>query len=263
MYSFVNGLDVQTGFVVEYDESALNHYKEFYENKKTSWYRESENACYAQIMLQGEKAMFFNEPKTLILVCNDEMVVNQLKKLVETNDDENEEKLTGTKDGSVRIVSWNEKMWMQQKEAGNINSKILFLGDIKGTDKLIPVIDEKFNDCGVRYGWAGNQAVLYINTQALKSKEDYNAFLEKLQALPLPEQLKKKPESPKAAEQQDKDAPKTNIFAISLNAVFGFFDDATGFAKDVLSDRNLLKQQMIFYGIINLYNNHLEQFIQG
>lgn len=45
---------------------------------------------------------------------------------------------------------------MENKKAGNIQGKILFLGDIKGTDKLVPVLDVKFNECGVKYGWGGN-----------------------------------------------------------------------------------------------------------
>ena len=70
--------------------------------------------------------------------------MNQLKKMVETHDD-NDESVVGTRDDSINIVSWTEKVWLGNKQAGNIQGKILFLGDIKGTDKLIPVADERFN----------------------------------------------------------------------------------------------------------------------
>ncbi|MBQ8984115.1 MAG: hypothetical protein IJ079_11080 [Lachnospiraceae bacterium] len=66
--------------------------------------------------------------------------MNQLKKMVETHDD-SENGVVGTKDDSINIVSWTEKVWLGNKKAGNIQGKILFLGEIKGTDKLIPVID--------------------------------------------------------------------------------------------------------------------------
>lgn len=201
--------------------------------------------------------MFFNEPKTLIVVYKDEMLVNQIKKLVETNDDENDDAPIGTKDGSVRIVAWDEKMWLQQKKAGNINSKVLFVGDIKGTDKLIPIIDEKFSDCGVKYGWAGNQAIIHINSQALKRREDYDAFLEKLKALPVPKQLKKKPEHLKEI------TPQKGALAVGLAVVLGFWGNMAIVANDVFTDKAMIKQQMLFYGIINLYNNHLDQFIQA
>ena len=93
----------------------------------------------------------FETKKTLIVVYKDELLMNQLKKMVETHDD-SDEGIVGTRDDSINIVSWTEKVWMGNKKAGNIQGKILFLGDIKGTDKLIPVLDVKFDDCGVKYG---------------------------------------------------------------------------------------------------------------
>ena len=82
--------------------------------------------------------MFYTEPQTLVVVCKDEMLVNQLRKLVETKDDAGEDSVVGTRDGSVKIVAWTEKIWLEQKKAGNIESKVLLVGDIKGVDKLIP-----------------------------------------------------------------------------------------------------------------------------
>ena len=103
----------------------------------------------------------FYDTKTLIVVYKDEMLVNQLKKLVETNDDTQEGAVVGTRDDSIKIVSWTEKIWLNNKKAGNIDSKVLFLGDIKGVDKLIPVLDLKFDSYGVKYGWAGDQAAVW------------------------------------------------------------------------------------------------------
>lgn len=42
--------------------------------------------------------MFFNETKTLIVVYKDELLANQLKKMVETKND------------SVSIIPWEEKI---------------------------------------------------------------------------------------------------------------------------------------------------------
>ena len=81
----------------------------------------------------------FGMPKTLIVVYKDEMLMNQLKKLVETNDDSESGDIVSTTDDSINIVSWTEKVWLGNKKAGNIKDKVLFLGEIKGTDKLIPV----------------------------------------------------------------------------------------------------------------------------
>ena len=115
----------------------------------------------------------FGTKKTLIVVYKDELLMNQLKKMVETHDDK-EEHVVGTKDDSVSVVSWTEKVWLANKKAGNIQGKILFLGDIKGTDKLIPVIDVKFDKYGVKYGWAGNQAALFVEQKSLIDRKVYD-----------------------------------------------------------------------------------------
>lgn len=202
--------------------------------------------------------MFYTEPQTLVVVCKDEMLINQLRKLVETKDDTGEEAVVGTRDGSVKIVAWTEKVWLDQKKAGNLGAKVLLIGDIKGVDKLIPVLDIKFEDCGVKYGWAGNQAVITIDPKALKKEEEYNAFLEKLNALPVPEIIKKKP----VAEPKDT-AVKAGVTG-GIAALFGVVAGiGAGLAMSMFSNKTAVKQQMLFYGVLNLYNNHLEEYMQA
>lgn len=77
--------------------------------------------------IQGVQNMFYTEPQTLVVVCKDEMLVNQLRKLVETKDDTGEESVIGTRDGSVKIVAWTEKVWLDQKKAGNIVRRFCWL----------------------------------------------------------------------------------------------------------------------------------------
>ena len=201
--------------------------------------------------------MFYTEPTTLIVVYKDELLVNQIKKLVETKDDTDSDTAVGTKDGSVSIVYWTEKVWLEQKKAGNINNKVLVLGDIKGTDKLTPVLDVKFDEFGVKYGWAGTQAVLFVDPQVIAKKEDYDAFLQKLNSLPVPEKLKAKVE----------DTPTPAKVGVGIAAFFGVIAagiaGAAMFAKDVFTNKKAVKQQMLFYGIMNLYANHLEEFMNS
>lgn len=198
--------------------------------------------------------MFYNEPTTLIVVYKDELLVNQIKKLVETKDDESTESTIGTKDGTVSIVSWTEKVWLEQKKAGNINNKVLFIGDIKGTDKLIPIIDIKFDEYGVKYGWAGSQAVIYIDPKTIKCKSEYDAFFEKLCMLPIPKSIKVNQAAPEVPEKQQ-------------GGIKGFFGNlganAAVLAHDIFGDKAMVRRQMLFYGIINLYKNHLDSFIQS
>ena len=237
--------------------------------------------------------LMFEIKKTLIVVYKDELLMNQLKKMVETHDD-NEHSVIGTRDDSINIVSWTEKVWLGNKKAGNIQGKILFLGEIKGTDKLIPVIDVKFDECGVKFGWAGNQAVVYADPKELTTRETYDAFLEKLSALPVPNFLKAKKESiaetgsdmeaeatidpsvedvPQNADTETvvADAKKNKKFDILKGVKKAFTTgvdtiDKVGIqialkSEEVFRNKSLMKRQMLFYGVVNLYNDGLEKFM--
>lgn len=226
----------------------------------------------------------FETKKTLIVVYKDELLMNQLKKMVETHDD-NDESVVGTRDDSINIVSWTEKVWNGNKKAGNIQGKILFLGDIKGTDKLIPVIDVKFDDCGVKYGWAGNQAVLFVDPKALTDRKAYDDFLQKLSELPVPSFLKtmkdnvvttgSDPESESVGDievlsEDDKVVkPKVPKFIKVAQKAIETGAEAVGKvgnqvaerSEELFRNKNLMKRQMLFYGVIHLYNDGLEKFM--
>lgn len=230
----------------------------------------------------------FETKKTLIVVYKDELLVNQLKKLVETHDD-TEQSVVGTRDDSVNIVSWTEKVWLANKAAGNLRGKILFLGDVKGTDELTPIIDVKFDEYGVKFGWAGNQAVVFADTKVLTTREDYDAFLDKLSALPVPDFLKADKESiaTTGTDQQTEEAyetalqpddesdnsdqensKKVNILKAAKKAVTKI-SDVTGKvsakvaikSEELFRNKSLMKRQMLFYGVVNMYNDWLEKFM--
>ncbi len=217
--------------------------------------------------------------KTLIVVYKDELLMNQLKKMIETHDDA-ENEVVGTRDNSINVVSWMEKVWLGNKKAGNIQGKILFLGDIKGTDKLIPVIDVKFDDCGVKYGWAGNQAVLYVEPEALTSREGYDEFLKKLSDLPVPNFLKTMKqdivenagEEPvvEIAKQEETDGKKEapaflNVAKKILDSGADAFEKVSEQvavkSEEIFRNKSLMKRQMLFYGAIHLYRDELESFM--
>lgn len=234
------------------------------------------------------------QKKTLIVVYKDELLVNQLKKLVESNDD-TEQGIVGTKDNSINIVSWEEKVWLSNKKAGNIQGKILFLGEIKGADMLIPVIDNKFDECGVRFGWAGNQAVVYADPKALTSRKDYDVFLEKLSALPVPSFLKatKKNIAETAAGSEPVTSDETftedesdNIndkvgedgkkhkkadivnevkqaFSAGADAVGKVGTQVAEKSEEIFRNKSLMKRQMLFYGVVSFYNDGLEEFMNA
>ena len=217
----------------------------------------------------------FTASKPLIVVYKDEMILNQLKKLVESKDDTSE-KIVGSKDGSINIVAWTEKVWLANKKPGNIQGKILFINYIKGTDKLIPVLDVKFNEYGIRYGWAGNQAILYVNSKELIERSSYLNFISELSKLPIPE-MYKQPKNTKIkvidenredlqSEQQDNDCK--NLFlkakeqlSKGVNQIEKAGIKVAMNAEDYLRDKNYLVTQMLFYGIVHLYNDGLDEFM--
>lgn len=219
----------------------------------------------------------FDMNETLIVVYKDEMLVNQFKKLVESNKDEERTPLN--------IVSWTEKVWLGNKKAGNIKGKILFLDNIKGTDKLIPVLDIAFENYGVKYGWAGNQAVIYAEQRL---PENYDAFIDELTELPIPDIFKRKirddEDRSKEADEHaidrneviqdcndeydcDDDSKVAGILklakkaiAVSTDVIEKASDKAVDMAEDMINRRDV-KKQMMFYGIAKFYNNGLEEFL--
>ena len=222
----------------------------------------------------------YYEPKTLIVVYKDEMLANQMKKLIETKDD-TEDGLTGTRDSSINVVTWTEKIWLANKKAGNITSKVLFLGGIKGVDSLIPVVDVKFEKHGVRYGWAGNQAVIYADPGEIKTIDSYYAFYNELKSMPVPQAIKdaSKPKTAPVKEQPQEEAQqeteeKKGFFAkgkdllkkVEDTIVDGMVDmaeKASVFTEENFRNKNAVERQMLFYGVINMYNEGLEIFMNA
>lgn len=195
----------------------------------------------------------FNEPKPLLVVYKDkdEMILNQLKALVETKDDNVDGTVVGTEDGTVKIVAWNEKTWIQNKKAGNtgdLADKILFIGDIKGTDKLEPILNIKFDEHGVRYGIAGNQALLLVDIKKLMNPKNYNDFLDDLKNIT-----------------NLTIAEKGNVLRFLMSMAKNVIPLGGGilFAKDVVNNIQFVREQMLFYGITKLYLNDLDSFMKA
>lgn len=230
--------------------------------------------------------MLFNEPQTLIVVYKEELYSNFLKKLVETNDDNGDDAVVGTRDGSVHIVAWTEKVWRDQKKAGNINNKVLFLGDVKGTDKLLPIIDVKYNEFGILFGWAGNQAVLHVNSKELL-KNGYTAFFDQFCELAVPVTMKTSavkeskakdnatanlvPTEENSEEKRKKSKVAKAIGNVAVAAGVALFNPVAGAvtaaaeagvnAVKSVNEYAKVQQQQFIYGICKMYEDHLEEFM--
>ena len=183
----------------------------------------------------------FEDKKTLIVVYKDEMVLNLLKKKIESNKD------------PVQVVSWDEKMWRSQKKAGNIDDKVLFIGHVKDVDALLPHLDMKFNRWGIKYGWSGNQAVIAIDASLIlaefKEKQGSGSFYEAFRSYPeLAQTESKNVEAVKAfAKEWEK-----MIARIAIPRTLKTNPDEVGmFARDRYQ-----------YGVLHFYENYFKEFME-
>lgn len=222
--------------------------------------------------------MFGNE-ETLIVVYKDEMVLNQFKKLAESRN-RDQEYLANHPE--LNIIAWNEKTWLNNKKAGNIRGKILYLGQLKGTKELIPVIDIKFQKYGVCFGWAGNQAALYGNRKNFKTKEEYLEFVSALNECSVPESIKE-PINATFGEENDSEMQTDEevvepIETENKKGLFSKLKNGIGkgitLAKEKSSDlidgwdnltrsKKAVVRQMLFFGVDNIFKDGLDEFVKS
>lgn len=183
----------------------------------------------------------------------DKVIANQLRKLLETKDD-TEDGVVGVKDRSVTVIPWEEKVWLDQESKGTVDSKVLLIDKVKGASSLIPIMDIKFQKHGVTYGWAGTQAVITVDEQALRKKEDYTAFLEELREIASASQITEY----ERGDVVKKDAKKA--YLMILPVLKEFF--AGKIIADAFKDAKMVRQQMLLYGVTHLYLNNLTAFLE-
>lgn len=224
----------------------------------------------------------FNEEKTLIVVYKDELLINQFKKLVDLRN-------SNLKDEEIKInvVAWKEQVWQDNKKAGNIKGKVLFIDKLKESDSLIPILDEKYNEYGVKYGWAGNSAIIYNDLSELNSEELYIEFLRKLEELDIPNDIKKsfllKTNNCKNDKETDsynnskKPNETSNDYVQKAVNVFNKIKKATNDGIDALNNTRKelkrqfgdlfenerdVKMQLMFFGIEKFCNEVLQEFMK-
>lgn len=184
----------------------------------------------------------------------DEMSVNFFKKLVSKNDDlENE--IVGIKDGTVKIVAWEEKVWLSNKSAGQISNKVILLDDVKGSKALLEVSDLKYNAHGIKYGWAGPQAIISIEENDLKDENKYNEFLNEFNEcahLVDMEIFNKRPDDSKKIVK--------NLWKFLIPGLAEI--TAVSSLNSHFKNKELVRTQMLMYAISHFYLNHLDEFIK-
>ena len=183
--------------------------------------------------------------RNLAIVTKDELLFQQIKKLVETDDDESEEVVVGTKDGTVRIIRWEESKWVYRNKTDAVDTKVIVIGDCKKT-KGAQLMDARFDQYGIRYGWIGNVAYIHADLRKIRGKGVYDEFLKELGAMRAPEIIKED----KKLRLNWKTGLKTALATPLM-------------AKDLYDDTYAVKRQMYFFGLIYFYYHDLEAFLNS
>ena len=116
--------------------------------------------------------------KELIIVCDNktEKYGNYLRQLVSVNDD-NEDEIIGTEDGTVDAVVWLEKDYLANHSKISSNQHVLFIGENKTSKKEISSMDVKFDKFGMKYGWLGKRGMMLVRENSLVPNE-YDEFID-------------------------------------------------------------------------------------
>ena len=113
----------------------------------------------------------------------------------------------------------------------------------------------RFEKFGIRYGWSGRYAFLYVEEKALKDHQVYDRFLKELKALCTLEDVIQSPKRLDALQ-------LIGMLCVALLVPFGSVLVGGKLIKDWYANDNLMKKQQYVYGIFHLYRNHLKEFMK-
>lgn len=197
-----------------------------------------------KVMDRNERdAATYEGMDTLIIVCKNQILSAELKKLVCSQDDLDDGTAVGTKDGTVHAMIWNEAAWEAFKDKLTCGEKVVIIGEIKNSYPLTPK-EIRFEKHGVTYGWNKHIATITADPGVLSKKDAYDAFLSDMNTL-------------KLAEQQKKNAKfKFDWFKAGKLAIFPPL-----LIGDLLREKTEIKKQQLIYGIYNFYTQDLTRFL--
>lgn len=211
----------------------------------------------------------FSEKKKLVVVYEekDELAFNLLKKLVETDDDDKENSvIRGSEDGTITIIGWTEKVYLDNKKKGNISNKLIFLDDVKGVGNIAPIMDKKFDKYGISYGFAGNQAVISIDESKIKDAsayEDMRAYFDNCFKIDNPdseiEVAKDTPKKPMDIHNPG-NFKKRRIMTIAVSVLQPLY--GIPFVVNSVLTHKKLRNEMFINAINKFYLDELDAFIK-
>lgn len=122
--------------------------------------------------------MIGKQTTKLIIVCDDKTkeYANYLRQLVSVNDDVDEQ-IIGTKDGSVETAVWLEQQYLDTQATISSNDHVLFVGNNKASQGETKNMKIEFEKYGMKFGWLGKRGMMQVDDNLL-NKEDYDSFIE-------------------------------------------------------------------------------------
>lgn len=229
--------------------------------------------------------------KKLIIVTSDKLIVyaELLSSLISLkNDDLENNKIIGIKDGSVEAVVWTEKAYNDNKIQLSSNAKIVFVGKTKAAQPFMPSIrfNKSMEKYGAKIGWLGNKAIIYTEPNKLLSDKNlYDEFFSAYTKLAdqfdddivETESIKKAKHAENLGETLGKSAQTVGIFFDGLFAKKDNAqtpDDHKDKEQKPEDDRvdffnfgakieagNLIPDQLFRFAVLDLYMNKLSHFL--
>lgn len=193
----------------------------------------------------------------------DEEVFNHLKELVSSYDDE-DGKIVGTEDGTVRVLRCEEENWKRHKERGHaekLADKFLFVGDVEGTSTGTPLFDKY----GVSYFVDENKLYLSVSSNYKWTNEEYDTFISELKEVYNKEISQA--DNPQRKKIDKKTIRNSAMMVAGLTlfaplAVYGAVMQGKEI-KNAMNDSKNLRKQMLMYGISKIYYDSLDEFVKA
>ena len=82
-----------------------------------------------------------------------------------------------SQDGQYDVALWNQKHFKDNEPTIPGRQKLIFLGEDEESKNMIPNIKWEYDQFGMKYGWLGNKAVVYVDKEPM-TKEEYVSFIE-------------------------------------------------------------------------------------
>lgn len=196
--------------------------------------------------------MFYKTEDTLIIVCQNESLATQIKDWL---NEDREWIIFQDQNHLPKFEVWSEAHWSKHNRSHYISNKVLFLGQIHGTAHLINLVDVVYEFYGIKYGYAENRAIIWIEGETLIKGNDYEAFLAEIKDAPMLDCFKfRKDQLPSKGK---------IITAVTLDLLLTLgTSSAILFSKSLLENKKNIKDQMLIYGMVKFLQNDLLIFLQ-